>query len=123
MALGRDRLFRHLPTPYAPRSRTATLGVKWDTAWLIKQKLMEAMRPRNSIYKLDGDVPIDDAYLGGEKPGKTGRGAGNKDPFVIAVATRDGKPTFMQLRRVAGFYQGSHQAVRQGQHRRPVMGV
>jgi transposase-like protein len=30
------------------------LGVKWDTAWLIKQKLMEAMRQRNHIYKLAG---------------------------------------------------------------------
>ncbi len=79
------------------------LGVKWDTAWLIKQKLMEVMRQRNSIYKLDGDVQIDDAYFGGEKPGKTGRGAGNKDPFVIAVATRDGRPIYMQLRRVAAF--------------------
>ncbi len=82
------------------------LGVKWDTAWLIKQKLMEAMRQRNSIYKLDGDVQIDDAYLGGEqpeKPGKAGRGAANKIPFVVAVATRDGKPTYTQLRRVAGF--------------------
>jgi ribosomal protein L37AE/L43A len=82
------------------------LGVKWDTAWLIKQKLMEAMRQRNSIYKLDGDVQIDDAYLGGEqpeKPGKAGRGAANKIPFVVAVATRDGKPTYTQLRRVPGF--------------------
>ncbi len=86
------------------------LGVKWDTAWLIKQKLMEVMRQRNSNYKLDGDVQIDDAYLGGEKPGKTGRGAGNKDPFVIAVATCDGKPTFMQLRRVAAF---TKEAIRQ----------
>ena len=79
------------------------LGVKWDTAWLIKQKLMEVMRQRNATYKLPGDVQIDDAYLGGEKPGKTGRGAGNKVPFVIAVATREGKPVFMQLRRLAAF--------------------
>jgi len=28
------------------------LGVKWDTAWLIKQKLMEVMRQRNATYKL-----------------------------------------------------------------------
>ena len=79
------------------------LGVKWDTAWLIKQKLMEAMRQRNSIYKLDGDVQIDDAYLGGERPGKPGRGAEGKVPFVVAVATRKGKPTYTQLRRIAGF--------------------
>jgi hypothetical protein len=49
------------------------LGVKWDTAWLIKQKLMEVMRQRNASYKLEGDVQIDDAYLGGEKAGKAGR--------------------------------------------------
>jgi hypothetical protein len=79
------------------------LGVKWDTAWTIKQKLMEVMRQRNATYKLAGDVQIDDAYLGGERPGKTGRGAGNKVPFVIAVATRDGKPVHMQLRCVTGF--------------------
>lgn len=86
------------------------LDVKWDTAWLIKQKLMEVMRQRNSIYKLSGDVQIDDAYLGGEspaKPGKTGRGAEGKLPFVIAVETRDGKPIHMQLRRVPGFTQAA----------------
>lgn len=70
------------------------LGVKWDTAWLIKQKLMEAMRQRNSIYKLAGDIQIDDAYQGGEKPGKRGRGTANKTPFVIAVQTRDGRPIY-----------------------------
>ena len=86
------------------------IGVKWDTAWLIKQKLMEAMRQRNSIYKLSGDVQMDDAYLGGErpaKPGKTGRGAEGKLPFVVAVETRDGKPGHMQLRRVPGFTQNA----------------
>lgn len=82
------------------------IGVKWDTAWLIKQKLMEVMRQRNSIYKLGGDVQIDDAYLGGEapaKPGKTGRSAEGKIPFVIAVETREGRPVHMQLRRVPAF--------------------
>lgn len=79
------------------------LGVKWDTAWLIKQKLMEAMLERNAGYRLKGSVQIDDAYLGGEKPGKTGRGAGNKTPFVIAVETRRGEPVHMQARCVPGF--------------------
>jgi ribosomal protein L37AE/L43A len=79
------------------------LGVKWDTAWLIKQKLMETMRQRNRTYKLKGEVQLDDAYLGGEKPGKRGRGAANKIPFVIAVQTRKDKPVYTQLRRVSGF--------------------
>jgi transposase-like protein len=79
------------------------IDVKWDTAWLIKQKLMEAMRQRNSIYKLAGEVQIDDAYQGGEKPGKCGRGAANKTPFVIAVQTRDGRPIYTQLRVLPAF--------------------
>lgn len=79
------------------------LDVKWDTAWLIKQKLMEVMLQRNSIYKLKGDIQVDDAYQGGEKAGKPGRGAANKLPFVIAVETRDGRPIYTQLRVVSGF--------------------
>lgn len=79
------------------------LDVKWDTAWLIKQKLMEVMRQRNSIYKLAGDIQIDDAYQGGEKPGKRGRGAANKTPFVIAVQTREGRPIYTHMRVLPGF--------------------
>jgi transposase-like protein len=79
------------------------LDVKWDTAWLIKQKLMEVMRQRNSIYRLAGDIQIDDAYQGGEKPGKRGRGAANKTPFVIAVQTRDGRPIYTHMRVLPGF--------------------
>ena len=37
------------------------LDVKWDTAWLIKQKLLEVMLQRNSMYKLAGDIQVDDA--------------------------------------------------------------
>jgi hypothetical protein len=79
------------------------IDVKWDTAWLIKQKLMEVMRQRNSIYKLAGDIQIDDAYQGGEKPGKRGRGAASKTPFVIAVQTHDGRPIYTQMRCVPAF--------------------
>ncbi len=56
------------------------LDVKWDTAWLIKQKLMEAMRERNEGYSLSGDIEIDDAYLGGEKP-EDGPRRGQQGPF------------------------------------------
>ena len=82
------------------------LDVKWDTAWLIKQKLMEAMFQRNSIVKLEGDIQIDDAYQGGEKPaipGKSGRGARNKVPFIVAVQTRNGRPIFAHIRCISGF--------------------
>ena len=79
------------------------LGVKYDTAWAIKHKLMAAMQDRNKAYKLKGDVQIDDAYLGGERKGTPGRGAVGKIPFLAAVETRDGKPVYIKLRRVAAF--------------------
>ena len=56
-----------------------------------------------SIYKLAGDIQIDDAYQGGEKPGKRGRGAANKTPFVIAVETREGRPIYTHMRVLPGF--------------------
>lgn len=70
------------------------LGVSYPTAWLVKHKLMEAMRQRESTRRLSGRVEIDDAYLGGERSGgKTGRGSPGKVPFIAAVqTTEDGKP-------------------------------
>ena len=87
------------------------LGVSYKTAWLIKHKLLQTMLLREEPRRLDGRVEIDDAYLGGEKPGKRGRGAKNKTAFVAAVQTNsDGKPRFMCLTPVAVF---SHEALRQ----------
>ena len=40
------------------------LGVSYRTAWLIKHKIMEAMRLREDRRELSGRVEIDDAYLG-----------------------------------------------------------
>ena len=79
------------------------LGVKYDTAWAMKHKLMAAMAERNKAYKLKGEVQIDDAYLGGERRGTPGRGAAGKTPFLAAVETREGKPVYIKLRRVAAF--------------------
>ena len=45
------------------------LGVCYRTAWLLKHKIMEAMRLREDSRELDGRVEIDDAYLGGERSG------------------------------------------------------
>lgn len=64
------------------------LGVSYRSAWLLKHKIMEAMRRREERRELDGRVVIDDSYLGGRRPGgKTGRGSENKVPFVAAVQT------------------------------------
>ena len=70
------------------------LGVCYRTAWLVKHKILEAMRLAEVDRQLTGRVEIDDAYLGGERSGgKTGRGSENKVPFVAAVqTTEDGRP-------------------------------
>jgi transposase-like protein len=69
------------------------LGVSYPTAWLMKHKLMQVMLAREENRVLDGRVEIDDAYLGGQRTGKRGRGSENKVPFVVAVqTTEDGKP-------------------------------
>ena len=75
------------------------LGVSYRSAWLLKHKIMEAMRLREQPRELDGRVEIDDAFLGGEHSGKAGRGSQNKVPFVAAVQTNaQGQPICACLR-------------------------
>ena len=80
------------------------LGIKQTHAWSLKQKLMHAMAERDGARRLDGRVEMDDAYLGGHRPGKRGRGAAGKQPFVAAVSTTDDRrPRKMKLLPVKGF--------------------
>lgn len=80
------------------------LGVTQTAAWKMKHKLEQVMLERNATKRLKGKVQIDDAYLGGERSGRRGRGAKGKTPFVAAVATTDdGKPDQIILRRVKAF--------------------
>lgn len=80
------------------------LGVAYNTAWKLKHKLLQVMHERNQGEALSGRIEVDDAYLGGERPGKRGRGAEHKFPFVAAVQTdAEGHPQRVQLRRVSGF--------------------
>ena len=80
------------------------VGVSWRAAWLLHHKLMEAMRQREEVRPLSGDVRIDDAYLGGERTGgKAGRGSENKVPFVAAVEMRDDQPQRVRFDPVSGF--------------------
>lgn len=74
------------------------LGVSYRTAWLVKHKLMAVMGAAEDSRKLEVRVEIDDAYLGGARPGKRGRGSQNKVPFVAAVeTTADGRPQYVRF--------------------------
>jgi len=83
------------------------LGVQYNTAWLLKHKLMHVMKEREAEHLLVDLVEIDDAYLGGEKarePGESGRGSPNKTPFVAAVETdENGHPRRLAMQVVEGF--------------------
>ncbi len=78
------------------------LGISWHAAWLLKHKLMEAMRQREAQCPLQGDVRVDDAYLGGKTHGDPG-GRKNKTAFVAAVQMCDGQPQRVRFDVVAGF--------------------
>ena len=81
------------------------LDIKWDSAWLMRQKLMQVMLEREAGRKLSGRIEVDDAVLGGKKGvadgGKQGRAGANKIPFVPAVETREGRPQRVQFIPVA----------------------
>ena len=80
------------------------LGISYKAAWRMKQKLMQTMMEREDGQPLSGFIELDDAYIGGERPGKPGRGAENKTPFVAAVqTTAQGQPEAIKLQVIDGF--------------------
>lgn len=78
------------------KNGTSALGLQralglgsYRTAWMCLHKLRHSMvRPQRE--KLSGAIEVDETYVGGEKPGKRGRGAEGKDIILIA-AERDKK--------------------------------
>ncbi len=87
------------------------LGVSYHAVWRIQHKLMQVMMERTGRQRLDGQVQLDDADLGGERSGgKRGRGAEGKTPFVAAVqTTEEGHPQRIQ-RNVVPSVRQSHLA-------------
>lgn len=81
------------------------LGVSYPTAWLLHQRINQAMAQQDGTHRLSGAVQLDDAYLGGERAGgKVGRGSENKVPFVAAVSLNSkGHPLYIKLNLVRGF--------------------
>jgi len=61
------------------------IQVCYQTAWLMLQKLREAMRQRCERYVLQGLVEVDETYVGGREPGRPGRGVEKKVPVGVAV--------------------------------------
>jgi transposase-like protein len=69
--------------------RILELG-SYQTAWAWLHKLRRAMvRPGRD--RLSGTVEVDETYIGGERPGKRGRGADGKALVAIAVEDKAAK--------------------------------
>jgi hypothetical protein len=80
------------------------LGISYNSTWLMKHKLMQVMKERESTKPLTGLIQLDDAFWGGRRRGKRGRGARGKTPLVAAVSTdEDGNPQRLRLSRVRAF--------------------
>jgi transposase len=66
------------------------LGVTYKTAWRIGHQIRELTIKADGFAKLQGHVELDEAYVGGYRPGKRGRGAAGKT-IVFGMKERDGR--------------------------------
>jgi len=71
----------------------------YETAWSWLHKLRRAM-VRSGRDRLSGVIEVDETYIGGEKPGKRGRGAEGKALVVIAAQVEDTRIGRIRLNRV-----------------------
>ena len=97
-------LISQAKTGFSSLALKRQLGVDYRTAWLLHHKLLLAMAEEDAKTPLCGDIQLDDAYLGGERPGVPGRGSPNKIPIVAAVALSEkGHPLYLKISPVEGF--------------------
>lgn len=66
-----------------------TLGVTYKTAWRMGHQIRELMGKADGFAMLQGHVELDEAYIGGHRPGKRGRGAAGKT-IVMGLKERGG---------------------------------
>lgn len=67
-----------------------TLGVTYKTAWRIGQQIRKLMDVADGNGVLRGHIELDEAYVGGHRPGKRGRGAAGKT-IVMGLKERGGR--------------------------------
>jgi transposase-like protein len=79
--------------------RVLGLG-SYHTAWNWLHKLRRAM-VRPSRDRLDGVIEVDEIFIGGERPGKRGRGAAGKTLVVMAAQEAEKGIGRIRMRRVA----------------------
>jgi transposase-like protein len=72
---------------------------RYETIWIWLHKIRAAMvRPGRD--RLSGTVEVDETYIGGERPGKRGRGASGKSLVLVAVEDKADHIGRIRLRRI-----------------------
>lgn len=66
------------------------LGVTYKAAWRMGHQIRELMAKADGMDVLSGHVELDEAYVGGRRPGKRGRGAAGKT-IVMGLKERGGR--------------------------------
>ncbi len=67
-----------------------SLGVTYKTAWRMGDQIRKLMQQADGFEMLQGHIELDEAYVGGHRPGKRGRGAAGKT-IVMGLKQRDGR--------------------------------
>ncbi len=75
------------------------IQVSYPTAWLMLQKIRQAMGKKDKAYTLNGTVVVDDAFFGGVVEGKKrGRGT-EKTTVLVAVSLNQAQePLFAKMK-------------------------
>ena len=66
-----------------------SLGVTYKTAWRIGHQIRTLIESITDFSQMQGHVEIDEAYIGGHRTGKRGRGAEGKT-IVVGIKERGG---------------------------------
>ncbi len=74
------------------------IDVSWRSAYRVLRVLRTAMGDRDTLYRLADIIELDDALIGGKKPGKRGRGAEGKVSILVACENRNGRLIFCRVR-------------------------
>ena len=76
-----------------------TLGISYDSAWHLLDRIRAAMGKRDAQYLLNGIVEMDDGYVGGPcHGGKRGRGTEKAQVVAALSKTEQGIPLFLRLK-------------------------
>jgi transposase-like protein len=78
------------------------LALRYETAWRICHKIRAAMGNPSERALLCGLVEMDDAYVGGKRPGPHGRGAEGKSALIVAAEAPTGSVRAVAVKTLDG---------------------